>query len=208
LPTESDRPFFNLYFGNLQGTKTMVTQKIQKINGIDTEEVLALVEGVAQDATQGITKFQVTTDWIGGTRSATRVESWSLGGQSYTKNFTIYTDEPEELGGTNTAPNPQETLMAAFNACMMVGYVVGCAMQGITLEKLEIATEGELDLRGFFALDETIKPGYDELRYTVHIKGNGTPEQFQTIHEMVMATSPNRFNIAQPVRLTPELVVE
>ena len=52
-----------------------------------------------------------------------------------------------------------------------------------------------------------MKPGYDEIRYKVHIKGKGTPEQFKKVHENVCATSPNRFNIANPVRLRSELVV-
>ena len=97
--------------------------------------------------------------------------------------------------------------MAALNACMTVGYVAGCAMHGIVLESLEIETEGELDLRGFLGIDPNVKPGYDEVRYTVHIKGNGTPAQFRDIHETVMRTSPNYFNVANPIRMKPTLVV-
>ena len=37
---------------------------------------------------------------------------------------------------------------------MMVGYVALCALQGITLERLEIQTEGDIDLRGFFWLGQ------------------------------------------------------
>ena len=110
--------------------------------------------------------------------------------------------------GTNTAPNPQEVLMAAFNACMLVGYVTGCAMKGVELEKVEIETEGELDLRGLLGLDASIKPGYDTIHYIVRIKGNGTKEQFQEVHETVMATSPNRYNVASPIRLESDLFVE
>ena len=43
--------------------------------------------------------------------------------------------------------------MAALNACMMIGYVAGAAVKGISLEKLEIETHGEVDLRGFRPLD-------------------------------------------------------
>ncbi|NIQ00748.1 MAG: OsmC family peroxiredoxin, partial [Nitrospinaceae bacterium] len=68
----------------------------------------------------------------------------------------------------------QEVLFAALNACMMVGYAVGAAAKGITLEKLELDTDGELDLRGFLGLDPDIPPGYESIRYTVRIKGNGT----------------------------------
>jgi hypothetical protein len=43
-------------------------------------------------------------------------------------------------------------------------------------------TEGDIDLRGFLGLDETVKPGYDQLHYTVHVKGNATSEQLEKIH--------------------------
>ena len=98
--------------------------------------------------------------------------------------------------------------MAAINACMMVGYVVGAAVEGITLEKVEIETRGELDLRGFLGIDPTVRPGYESMQYTVRIKGDGTPEQFAKIHDTVRRTSPNYFNIAQPIRLDATLVVE
>ncbi len=131
-----------------------------------------------------------------------------LGGKRLAKNFKIRIDEPTQLCGTNTQPNPQEYLMAAFNACMMVGYVAGASLNGIELESVEIDTEGALDLRGFLGLDSSVKPGYDRIRYTVRIKGNGTEEQFREIHETVIATSPNRFNIASPIKLDAKLVVQ
>ena len=42
----------------------------------------------------------------------------------------------------------------------------------------------------------------------VHLAGNGTPEQFRQIHENVIKTSPNYFNVSQPVRLDAKLEVE
>lgn len=178
------------------------------INGIDTDAVKELIGRVANNSDEGQTSWKVTTSWKGGARTETHVDGYHIGGQYVKKDFAIATDEPLELGGTNFNANPQETLMAALNACMTVGYVVGCAMEGIELEELSIETEGDIDLRGFFGLDPNVKPGYDEIHYTVHIKGNGTKEQFQKVHETVIATSPNRFNVANPIRLTSNLKVK
>lgn len=179
-----------------------------KINGFDTQGLKTMVDKVAAHETEGIARFQVATRWQGGTRSETSVNAYELGGRKYSKNFKIVTDEPCELLGENCAPNPQEVLMAGLNACMTVGYVAGCSIRGIELESLEIETEGELNLRGFLGLDENVKPGYDELRYNVRIKGNGTPQQFEEIHKTVMATSPNYWNMANPIQLVPQLIVE
>jgi uncharacterized OsmC-like protein len=186
----------------------MTTQTATKINGIDTDALRGSIEAISQDASRGICQFKVATNWTGGTRTESKVESWSIGGEEKPRGFSIRTDEPPELLGKGVAPNPQEVLMAGLNACMMVGYVAGCAVHGIELESLSIETEGELDLRGFLGLDANVKPGYDELRYVVRIKGKGTPEQFEQVHKTVMATSPNYFNISSPIRLVPQLVVE
>lgn len=178
------------------------------INGINVDDVEALIETVKSYPDEGQTRWKVTSAWQGQTHVRAQVESFHLGGEEVKRPFTIDIDEPEELGGSNAYPNPQEHLIAALNACMTVGYVALCALHGITLEKVEIETEGDIDLRGFFGLDPTVAPGYESLRYTVRIKGDGTEEQFGKIHEMVMATSPNFHNISRPVALQPTLVVE
>lgn len=180
----------------------------EKINGIDTDGLKSVMAEVSREPAKGRAKFQVATHWKGGTASETRVRGFELGGKRIARDFTIKTDEPVELLGGNTAPNPQEVLMAGLNACMTVGYVAGCAMHGIELESVSIETEGELDLRGFLGLDASIPPGYRELHYTVRLKGSGSPEQFREVHETVMKTSPNFFNMASPIRMRPTLVVE
>jgi hypothetical protein len=96
----------------------------------------------------------------------------------------------------------------ALNACMIVGYTALCALQGIALEKLEITTEGDIDLRGFFGLDPAVPAGYRELQSRVVISADGSEEQLRKIHEMVLATSPNFHNITRAVRVAPELTIE
>lgn len=187
---------------------TTATTTPRLLNGIDTNALRQLIANVASDADRSDAGFEVTTRWQGGTVSATRVEAWKFAGNRIAKDFTITIDEPCELGGTNTMPNPQEYLMAALNACMMVGYVAVAALHGVELESVEIQTEGELNLRGFLGIDPSVPPGYPSLHYTVRIKGDGTVEQLRKIHETVMATSPNYWNISQPVKLTSDLVVQ
>jgi uncharacterized OsmC-like protein len=187
---------------------TATAKKLRKVNGIDVEALGSTIESVRQDPSKGIVEFRVTSAWKGQTCSETRIDSYSIGGQVVKRPFSVLVDEPLELLGTNTAPNPQEMLMTALNACVMVGYVAGAAARGVTLEKLEIETTGQLDLRGFLGIDAGVRPGYESIQYTVHIKGDGTAEQFRDIHETVIKTSPNYFNVSRPVRLDAELVVE
>jgi uncharacterized OsmC-like protein len=183
-------------------------RNIGTVNVIDVDALHEVIEEVKKDPAKAIVEFKVKTGWKGQTRSETVVDSYKLGGNEIKRRFTIKADEPLELLGENTSANPQELLMAALNACISVGYVAGAAVNGITLSKLEIETTGQLDLRGFLGFDANIKPGYESIHYVVRIAGNGTPEQFGEIHENVIKTSPNYFNVSRPVRIDAKLQVE
>jgi uncharacterized OsmC-like protein len=177
------------------------------INGIDLAALGEFVEQVKADPAKADVRFSVTTRWSGQTRTETTVSGYELAGEPIERRFKVIADEPLELLGSNTAPNPQELLMTALNACMAVGYVAQAAGHGIELNTLEIETSGRLDLRGFLALDDVTPPGYRQLDYTVRIGGDGTAEQFREIHQAVMKTSPNFFNLAQPICLNGRLEV-
>ena len=180
---------------------------IQKtiVNDIDLDKLQELVEEAAVNPGLG---FEVTTRWTGQFRSESRPGPITMGnGDKVARNHVILADEPEEILGSNEAANPQELLMAALNACMTVGYVAGAAKRGIRLTSLEIETKGTLDLRGFFALNDTVPPGYPEIQYVVRIAGEGTAEQFAEIHAEVQATSPNFDNIARAIRIEATLEI-
>jgi uncharacterized OsmC-like protein len=178
------------------------------VNGINLDDLFGLIEGVKRDAGRGKTNWRVTTTWQGQARSRAQIDAFEIGGERIPRRFSIDIDEPSELGGTNQFANPQEHLLAALNACMIVGYAAQCAVHGITLESLEIQTDGEIDLRGFLGIDPAVPQGYQSLSYVVRIKGSGTKEEFAQVHEAVMATSPNFYNVSRPIALKPTLVVE
>jgi uncharacterized OsmC-like protein len=172
-----------------------------KINNLDLKALGEMVQAIQADPAQAKVQFRAKTAWTGQTRSETTIDSYILGGKRIARRFKVVADEPPELLGSDTAPNPQELLMSAVNACMTVGYVANAALRGIELETLEIEMHGELDLHGFLGLSEDVPPGYRDVHYTVRIAGNGTPEQFTDIHQAVMRTSPNYFNMANAIRM-------
>ena len=189
------------------GAQTRTVQP-SVVNGINVDDLFALIDDVKLEPAKGKTNWHVTTTWQGQARSRAEIESYEIGGEKVPRRFSIDMDEPRELGGSNSFANPQEHLIAALNACMTVGYVAQCAVRGITLESLAIETDGEIDLRGFLGIDPAVPAGYENLNYTVRIKGNGTKEQFAEVHQAVMATSPNFYNLSRPVALRPALVIE
>jgi hypothetical protein len=95
---------------------------VENMNGIDVPALKAFVDRVKTDPDQRAVTFRVKTEWKGQTKTITSISDYTLGDKKYSRDFQIYADEPHELLGWNTAPNPQELLMAALKACLSVGY--------------------------------------------------------------------------------------
>ncbi|KAI9129827.1 OsmC family protein (plasmid) [Acaryochloris sp. CCMEE 5410] len=186
----------------------MNTQQLQTLNGYDPNELKGIADAVASDPKQANITFQVSTAWVDGPRSISRVKSYEWGNETYDRDFTLVIDEPEEVGGTNLGPNPQEVLLSAINSCLLATFTELCTVEGIQLEKVEIVSRGHLDLRGFFGLDASISPGYQSLDWTLIVKGDASAEQFQQIYEATITASPNLWNMAHPVTLVPQLQIE
>jgi len=180
----------------------------EKLNGIDTEALKQVMGQISKDPSVGKLKFQVTTTWKGTTKTETVVQGYEIGGRKVKRIHTFVIDEPTELLGEDSSGNPQEYLMGAMNACIINTYVIAAAMKGIKLEKVEMETEGELDLRGFLGMDKNVIPGYKELKYRVRLKGNGTRKQYEEVHQTVVGTSPNYYNISNAIKLNSELILE
>ena len=51
------------------------------VNGINVDDLFALIDGVRRDAAKGKTNWRVTTTWQGQTRSRAQVEDFGLGGE-------------------------------------------------------------------------------------------------------------------------------
>lgn len=185
---------------------TATTAPVRR-NGLNLADLQGLIDTIATEPDNAGARFAVTTTWQGGTKTESRIDHWDFRGDELCRSHIVRTDEPAELGGTDTQANPQEVLMSALNACMTVGYVAVAALMGIDLEFLSIETEGELDLRGFLDL-APVNPGYDEVTYTVRIKAeNATHEQLEQLHAFVQKTSPNYANFAKPIELKSRLIV-
>ena len=174
----------------------------QQVNGIDTDALRQAIATVTQDPAHGQTRWSVASHWRGGTRSEARVTGCMLGGQLIPREFTIGVDEPLELCGTNRFANPQEHLLAALNACMIVGYAALCALEGITLEELRITTEGDIDLRGFLGLNDAVRPGYGAIRGTVRLQSTASGAELARLKAAVDAHCPVLDMLSTPVPVT------
>jgi uncharacterized OsmC-like protein len=172
------------------------------INGLDTEKLIEIVNGVKQNWETGKTVWTASARWVDGFR----VETSSRG-------FKLQADEPDMLAGTNTAANPVELVLQAYGACLAIGYAMNAAVRGIRVHDLRIDVTGEIDLPGFLGLEppESTRmdrlPGYKNV--VVHVKINADADRttLRELHDQVVRTSPVGVTLARPVNIVTELEV-
>ena len=173
-----------------------------KINGLDTEKLMAVVETVKQNWEVGKTVWKASTTW----KRGLKVETCS-------RDFTLTADEPEMLCGTNTAANPVEMVLQAYGACLTIGYAMNAAVMGIKIDDIKIDLEGEIDLPGFLGLEPPEKlhmdklPGYKSVKAVVKIKADADAKTLKKLHEHVVRTSPVGLTLSRPVRVETKLEV-
>jgi hypothetical protein len=66
---------------------------------------------------------------------------------------------------------------------MTTTMVYHAAVRGIKLDRVESELEGDLDLRGFLALSDEVRPGYQEIRANFKVKTN--LENLDTLRELI-----------------------
>ncbi len=163
--------------------------------GFNLEQLQGLIGAVQATPTVGQTVWKAKAAWQNGFQS-----------QAQIRNFTIPMDEPNALGGSDTAPNMVEMILGAYGCCLTTGYVMNAALRGIALEGVNIEVEGDLDLNGFFGLSAEAWPGYTDVRAKVQLTApTATAEQLQELHALVTKTSPVGSILERPVRVAAEL---
>ncbi|GMQ93834.1 MAG: OsmC family protein [Acidimicrobiia bacterium] len=164
------------------------------LNNVNIGAVGLLVEAIQAEPTEADTTWRATVRWDGGFHTTTTIRDFP----------PTATDEPEGLGGADTAPNPVEQIIGALGACLAIGYAANATAAGIKIDDLRIDIEGELNLRTFLGL-ESGNAGYETLQATVHIDSDANDAAIAELHDKVVATSPVGHTLSRAVPLTVKL---
>jgi len=159
------------------------------------------IDAVLEDPKAGATSWQVATRWTGGLRTHATIRQFSL-------DF----DEPEPVAGGDSTASPHEIVLAAYGACLTVGYALNAARQGIDLQDMQVELEGFIDLPGFLGLEGVANledmPGYKLIRAKVTVKSTADRETIEELHKRVIKYSPVGLTLRMPVKMEDELVIE
>ncbi|HYO94954.1 MAG TPA: OsmC family protein [Polyangiaceae bacterium] len=181
-------------------------QSLDTLNGLPLAELAQVPAALSEAPERGLLTFETRTTWRGGLRSRSEVEAYEAGGERIVRHHRVEADEPEQIFGTDTAPNPQELFFSAIGSCISAMYVVHATLMGIELRSLQIALRGTLDMRGTLGLAD-VPPGFPEVSCRVHVSADATPERIQTLHAAVLALSPNYYHLTRAIPARTQLVI-
>ena len=129
-------------------------------------------------------------------------ESQQVGGlvsKALVRQFELTVDEPKQLGGTDTGPNPVELVLAALGTCQEITYRLYADSMGIPVNGISVKLDGHLDLRGFFNVDPSIRAGYDRIDATVTIDSPASDADLARLKAAVDAHCPVLDIVSKPV---------
>ena len=160
-----------------------------QLNAVNIDAVAGLAAKIQTEPAVAATVWKASVTWDGGFRSSASVRQFPA----------VASDEPAALGGTDTAANPVEQLLGALGNCLAIGYAANATAAGISIRKLSIDLEGDLDLHTFLGLNPDGHAGYQNIRVAVNLDSDATVDQLATLHERVVATSPVGHTLSRPV---------
>jgi uncharacterized OsmC-like protein len=154
-------------------------------NGIDTPNVFATINAVAQQPQLAKFQFRATTRWVKGTHSRTTIDAfYGAGAEHAHKHAHSYdADHPAVLVGADNGPTPLEFVLQALGSCLMAGVASVAAARRIDLHEVVAKIEGKIDLRGVLGISDEVRNGYESIRVSFDIKGDAPAEKLQQIIE-------------------------
>ena len=171
----------------------------QPLEPIDAEKLAELAQKNVNNPEGGRKKIRTHTEADGKFRNYTRVRDLQ----------PVLVSEPPALLGDDTAPNPTEIAQAGLAACISVGIQAIATHRGVTLTKIAIDIESDIDVSptwGVGDLSEGKRPGVSDVRVKVEIEGDADRETLQKIHDDAIQWSPVVNTYTRPATLTSELV--
>lgn len=174
------------------------------INGLDTERVTGLAAKLMEDDSYGKFQWRASNRWVNGALSKTSIQGFFAGGEENSdrpKPHFVNADQPEFLGGGNTAPNSVEYVLHALTSCLTVTLTYHAAVQGIALGAIETSAEGDHDARGFFGISDDVKKGYSSIRVNMRVVSQASVEtltelaMYSPVFEMISKAVPVEFTL-------------
>jgi len=168
----------------------MMTQQIT--NSVPVDELVETMQAIRKEPRIAKFVFRARNRWQDGGHNRAEINEYhgALADHRRDQPFVMDLDEPPVLLSKDRGANPVEYLLAALSGCLTTSLVYHAAARGITLTEVESRYEGDIDLRGFLGMDETVRNGYEGIRITFKVKGNATEAELDELVQVAQNRSP------------------
>lgn len=171
----------------------------EKLQPIDGERLSELAKKNLDNPDGGKKVIRTHTEADGQFRNYTQIRDLA----------PVLVAEPPQLLGDNSAPNPTEIAQSALAACISVGIQAIATHRGVTLTKIAIDIESDIDISpvwGVGDLADSKRPGVSDVRVKIELDGDADRETLDQIHRDAVKWSPVVNTYTRPANFVSELV--
>jgi len=184
-----------------------MSQDAKKLNGLDTAQMVDTINLIKSQPSIARFQFRNSNRWVDGGENRSTIRGFYGAGQedtSRSKSFEFVNGEPPVLLGNNEGANPVEFLLHALAGCVTTTFVLHAAARGIRIESISTKMEGDIDLHGLLGLDDSISPGYEQIRMKMDIQADCSDEELDALLAYTKDHSPVCNTICRPVPVVVE----
>jgi uncharacterized OsmC-like protein len=116
--------------------------------------------------------------------------------------WKLSADMPVKAGGEETAPTPGTLGRGALASCIAISIAAWAARRGIPIESVQVEVQADFDARGELGMDDSISPGYQEVRLVISIDSPASADVIAELVETAERYSPymDVFARGQPLK--------
>jgi uncharacterized OsmC-like protein len=184
-----------------------VVEQATLMNGLDVQAAVDTIGAIKADPSLARFQFRARNTWVNGGENRSTIRDFYGAGReddSRTTAFEFTNGEPPVLLGNNEGANPVEFLLHALAGCVTTTFVLHAMARGIAIRELSTQLEGDLDLRGLLGLDDSLSPGYEQIRIKMNVKADCSDEELDDLLAYTQQHSPVCNTVCRPVPVMVE----
>ena len=179
-----------------------VADQAVEMNGLDVQAAMDTIGAIKADPTLARFQFRARNTWVNGGENRSVIRDFYGAGReddSRAMAFEFTNGEPPVLLGDNEGANPVEFLLHALAGCVTTTLVLHATARDIRIRELSTQLEGDLDLQGLLGLDDSVSPGYEQIRIKMNVEADCSDEELDDLLAYTQQHSPVCNTVCRPV---------
>lgn len=118
--------------------------------------------------------------------------------QGLARSFELVVDEPEMLGGEDSAANPVEYLLAGYAGCLNVVFGIVAKELKVEIKSLDINIDGDINPEKFLGISDNERTGFKSINVNIELRTNADKATEALLIEKVKSRCPVNDNLTNP----------